>query len=99
MATATKNGKNEFLDLFPATHDSKLNDMIVSSAKGRNIKLSPRKEWGARGREVQPFDPEKGTLGQEKGETMKVEAVREDDMLNMTFFKGKSTSFPPISRT
>ena len=56
------------MDLFPATHDSKLNDMIVSSAKGRNIKASPRKDWGGRVREkeVPPFDPEKAMVEYEK---------------------------------
>ena len=99
LATATKTGKNEFLDLFPATHDAKINELIVSSSKGRNLKLSPRKEWGGRGKEVQPFDPEKGLgMGEKGGYPVGVERVGEEDMLNMTFFKGKSTSFPPISR-
>jgi hypothetical protein len=55
---ASKSLKNDLLDLFPATFDQITTEIIVSSLKNNNLKLSPRKEHFSKYRENQQIvDP------------------------------------------
>jgi hypothetical protein len=69
LTTATKHGKNEFLELFPSTHDEQTTEIIISSSKVRNFKLSPRKEYISKTRDLQSIiDPEKQLSARREGE-------------------------------
>ena len=53
--------------MFPPTHDEQLSQIIISSSKTKNLKLSPRKELISKIREPQNIiDPEKHTIEREK---------------------------------
>lgn len=85
-----------------------MTDIIISSSKTRNLKLSPRKEITSKYREpLLVVDPEKHALEVEpfrkgSGNTIRVNNVSMEtpvgqEALNITFFNAKSTCFPPIN--
>jgi hypothetical protein len=86
-------------------------EIIISSNKVRNFKLSPRKEYISKTRDLQAvIDPEKQPSARKEGDfelrQRQVDCSSkqsnlpngEVESLNITFFNAKSSCFPPINR-